>query len=260
MTAGDLAARVRQHTWYHTLDLPGGVTTRGLFDLRHLPAQLPIPASLAGRRCLDVGTSDGFWAFELERRGATEVVAIDVADPRTRDVTYGNTPLDGDVARGVSTFALAASALASKVEWRDLGVYDLTPDTAGTFDFVFIGSLLLHLRDPVRALLAVRSVLRDGGHLLSHDSISLSMSVRAPRLPVAVLHGQSEQEWWIPNRAGRIREIESAGFRVLRTGGVTWVKWRGPRATWPALRRHPLLAATLMVKGVPNTWVLAEPR
>jgi hypothetical protein len=34
--------------WYHTFDLPGGIVTPGLFDHR----KLPIPASLAGLRCL----------------------------------------------------------------------------------------------------------------------------------------------------------------------------------------------------------------
>ena len=38
------------------------------------------PQSLRGKRCLDVGTYDGFWAFEMERRGAAEVVAVDVLD------------------------------------------------------------------------------------------------------------------------------------------------------------------------------------
>jgi hypothetical protein len=32
--------------------------------------RLPWPSSLAGMRCLDIGTMDDFWAFELERRGA----------------------------------------------------------------------------------------------------------------------------------------------------------------------------------------------
>jgi hypothetical protein len=38
-----------------------------------------LPADLTGRRALDVGSFDGFSAFELERRGA-DVVAIDVED------------------------------------------------------------------------------------------------------------------------------------------------------------------------------------
>jgi len=41
------------------------------------PAAKILPADLSGRRALDVGTFDGFWAFELERRGA-EVVAADL--------------------------------------------------------------------------------------------------------------------------------------------------------------------------------------
>ena len=42
-----------------------------------------LPASLAGKTALDVGTADGFWAFEMERRGAARVVAIDL--PRLGD-------------------------------------------------------------------------------------------------------------------------------------------------------------------------------
>lgn len=44
-------------TWYHTLDLPSGPTP-GEYDLRSTVAKLPFPPSLAGRRCLDVGTHD----------------------------------------------------------------------------------------------------------------------------------------------------------------------------------------------------------
>jgi len=37
------------------------------------------PTSLEGKTALDAGTGDGFFAFEMERRGAERVVAIDVA-------------------------------------------------------------------------------------------------------------------------------------------------------------------------------------
>ena len=55
--------------WYHTLELPGGIVTPGWFDLRGVVDRLPWP-DVRGKRCLDVGTYDGFYAFELERRGA----------------------------------------------------------------------------------------------------------------------------------------------------------------------------------------------
>src|SRR5947209_6916182 len=62
--------------WYHTIDLAPGVATPGHIDLRRTAPRV-LPDDLSGLRALDVGTFDGFWAFELERRGA-EVTAIDV--------------------------------------------------------------------------------------------------------------------------------------------------------------------------------------
>src|SRR5882762_3529258 len=66
--------------WYHTIELAPGLVTPGWFDTREVARELPIPETLAGMRCLDVATFDGFWAFEMERRGAEEVVAIDLLD------------------------------------------------------------------------------------------------------------------------------------------------------------------------------------
>ena len=76
----DLAARVASVPWYHTIDVAPGLATPGEYDLRPVAQRIPLPASLAGLRCLDVGTHDGFWAFEMEKRGAAEVLAIDLDD------------------------------------------------------------------------------------------------------------------------------------------------------------------------------------
>src|SRR3954447_16198616 len=99
--------------WYHTLELPDGTVTPGWFDLRALPDRL-LPASLAGRRCLDVGTFDGFWAFAMERRGAAEVVAVDLLDPRQWDWPAAAPVLDEIAARKRGDgFLLAREALRS---------------------------------------------------------------------------------------------------------------------------------------------------
>ena len=66
----DLRSRVRAAgPWYHTLDLGSGVVTEGMFDLRPVVDRYGLPARMDGMRALDVGTWDGFWAFEMERRG-----------------------------------------------------------------------------------------------------------------------------------------------------------------------------------------------
>ena len=123
-------------------ELAAGVVTPGWWDLRPTAARLPWPGSLAGLRCLDVGTMDGFWAFELERRGAGEVHAIDLVDPAKQDAPYDQrlkrdlTPLAQ--LRG-QTFRAAAELLGSHVQYHDLNVYDLDPGGIGQFDLVLMG-------------------------------------------------------------------------------------------------------------------------
>jgi tRNA (mo5U34)-methyltransferase len=255
-----LTEEVRGLRWYHTIELPGGVVTPGLFDHRRVVRKLPIPPSLAGMRCLDVGTADGFWAFEMERRGAAEVLAIDLIDPSFRDVTVGaaaRTPLpEGEVARAARTFALARDALGSRVAWRNLSVYDLHPDEVGTFDFVFMGSLIVHLRDPVLALQAVRSVTR--GTLLSYDAVSPLLTLLHPRMPAARLRGLARAEWWLPNVACLRQMIRAAGFRIERAGGISFVRRRRARPRIRTALRHPLMHAMLVTLGIPQSWVLAR--
>ena len=207
--------------WYHTLELAPDVVTPGWFDLRPIVERMPWP-DVAGRRCLDVGTYDGFLAFELERRGAAEVVATDIAGeeewdwyPELRDAgPPALAELMGpEKGRG---FRVAAEALGSAVERVELSVYDLDPDRVGRFDVVVCGSLLLHLRDPLRALEAIRTVCR--GHFLSAEEINLPLSLLHPRRPLAALRPH-ELQWSVPNVAGHRDMLVAAGFEVERTGG-----------------------------------------
>src|ERR1700730_2937290 len=57
--------KVTDIDWYHTLDLGNGVVTPGYVDHRDQVDLYGLPASLAGKRCLDVATFDGFWAYEM---------------------------------------------------------------------------------------------------------------------------------------------------------------------------------------------------
>src|SRR6476659_1405170 len=65
-------------TWYHVLDLGDGIRTPGHFDLETTLPHYSLPARLDGLRVLDVGCSDGFFTFEFAKRGAKEVVAVDL--------------------------------------------------------------------------------------------------------------------------------------------------------------------------------------
>ena len=223
----DLRQRVQEQSWYHTIELPGGIVTPGMFDTRGVVQKVPLPASLEGKRCLDIGTWDGFWAFEMERRGAASVTAIDLQDQDKWDWPPV-TRLRGDVERKRAMleefkvenagFKMAHEALGSKVEHRKLSMYDLDPADVGTFDFVFLGSLLLHLRDPVRALSAMRTVV--GGEAVIADTVDAIPSFLRPRTPYARLEGVKRPWWWQPNRAALLTMIESAGFEILEATRV----------------------------------------
>src|SRR5215207_2387989 len=101
-------ARVAELDWWHAIEVAPGVVTPGGWDLRPTAERIPWPASLAGMRCLDIGTMDGFWAFELERRGAAEVIATDIPHSAAAD-PFGPESRPG-VGRG-ETFGIAAELL-----------------------------------------------------------------------------------------------------------------------------------------------------
>jgi tRNA (mo5U34)-methyltransferase len=212
-------------------------------------------------RCLDVGTYDGFFAFELERRGAAEVVATDIADheqwdwpPRIRagGVEYLRQVAGPAKGRG---FEIARELLGSSARLEQVSVYDLSPDRVGEFDVVVCGSLLLHLRDPLGALLAIASVCR--GWLLCTNEVDVRL--RRGR-PLARLDGLSDLcQWWLPNAAGHRRMVEAGGFDVEREAGPYPVPFgvaHPPVRTTPKTLARQLLAGG---QGVPHHAVLARP-
>jgi tRNA (mo5U34)-methyltransferase len=253
--------------WYHTLDLGNGVVTPGWMDLRPVVHRLPWP-EVRGKRCLDVGTYDGFFAFELERRGAASVVATDISDhaqwdwpraDRERGAEY-LAMVAGEKGRG---FAVAHEALGSAVEKREISVYELSPEAVGEFEVVVCGSLLLHLKDPVRALEAIRSVCAPGAWFLSAEQVDPVLTLLSPRRPATWFRAGHQTQWQLPNVPGLRAMVESAGFQVERAvrpyavpfgagyqrGGVLGVR---------ALAHRALTALVTRGRGVPHAAVLAR--
>ena len=264
MTA-DLAAAVAGARWYHAMELPGGIVTPGDYDMTDTAGRIPLPKSLVGRRCLDVGTRDGFWAFEMERRGAEEVVAIDLDDPEKLDFPEPRPRLAAatreSLERRQSAFHIAHRALGSEVDRRNLSVYDLTTEQAGRFQFAFIGTLLLHLRNPVDALAAIRRVLEPDGRLMSNDAVSLSLTLLRPRTPAAEVVMQSPRPyWWVPNAAGRRQLVRAAGYEIERAGGPYLMRYGAGWERPGRPRELRLLIQQLALRrGAPHTWILARP-
>jgi SAM-dependent methyltransferase len=220
----DIAAEVERHgTWYHVLELPGGVVTGGYADLRALVPDA-LPADLAGRRCLDVGTFDGFWAFAMEQRGAAEVVALDLSDPAEADMLpttrakLERGELD-DIVWGEG-FRIAHAALGSAVRRVESNVHALTPElVGGPVDLVLCGTLLQHLRDPVGALERIGDALVPGGELVVVETV-----INAPRAmrgrPYAEFRGHRGgglYTWWVASDEALADWLATAGFERIET-------------------------------------------
>lgn len=150
MTPETIRRLIAEHgRWWHEIELAPGIITPGDDSNRmKLPIldELGLPRDLRGARALDIGCSDGYFSFELEKRGA-DVVAIDFVPE-----TY-------------TGFATARAILDSRVDYRMDNVYNLAPESYGAFDVVLFMGVLYHLRNPLGALDSIRSVVKEGASL-----------------------------------------------------------------------------------------------
>jgi len=139
----DFSAELFKAGWYHSLELPGGRVIDGFLSLAELKerfAEFPLPPNLSGKRVLDIGTWDGWFAFEAERRGAN-VVAVDNIEQEN--------------------FHYARRELASKVVYEIAEVYELRDRGFAPFDYTFFLGVLYHLRHPLLALEIVCELTTD---------------------------------------------------------------------------------------------------
>jgi tRNA (mo5U34)-methyltransferase len=236
--ASTLAATIAQESWYHTIELPGGMVTSGWFDHRPLLPHYGLPEDMSGSRALDVGTADGFWAFEMERRGA-EVVALEL--PRLSDRDFPPTVKrlirsQADTSPG-RRFELARRALGSKVELVRLAIYDIEPSRLGKFDFVHAGDVLVHLRDPVGGLAAICSVTSGQAHIA--DVIDPRIAAGPGTDPnLAAYHGGWDvTTWWVPSAQTLAQMALDAGFADVKVQGTYRLDMRGGQGPWRALLR-----------------------
>src|SRR6202453_30412 len=93
--------------FYNSIELPNGSVIPGLQTIdqqRWRIAQFPIPQDLRGKRVLDIGAWDGWFSFEMERRGA-DVTSIDCVE--------------------APHFVELHRKLSSKADYRILEIYEL---------------------------------------------------------------------------------------------------------------------------------------
>jgi tRNA (mo5U34)-methyltransferase len=233
------ADEVASYSWYHTIELPDGTVTRGTYDHRPLVPHYGLPDDLRGKRALDVGSWDGFWAFELERRGA-EVTSVDLETFAELDLPP---PLHEFASERPPHFSfrtgidIARRRLGSSLELVSSSIYDLEPDRVGMFDFVHTGDILLHLRDPVLALQHLHSVT--SGEALIADCFDPTLDEMGMGSGLTRYQGGwYDVTWWMPALSTLCQMVTDAGFadvEVVNTYRLNYVT--GETGYWRAAIR-----------------------
>lgn len=208
MRFNQAAKLAKSNGWWHSFDFPGGERVEGVRGTEELQAHLarfPLPASLAGKRVLDIGAWDGWFSFEMERRGA-DVTAVDCWDnPRFRH---------------------AHGRFGSRVRYLLRDVYDLTPREIGHFDIVLFFGVLYHLKHPLLALEKVCAVARDMVLVESHVLDAGMRQVRAAKQALMEFYETDElagqtDNWTAPNARCLLAMCRTAGFPRARLEAVS---------------------------------------
>jgi tRNA (mo5U34)-methyltransferase len=206
--------------WFHNMVLDGVETAPDHFLGDYPRAKFRrfasiVPEDLGGKSVLDVGCNAGFYAFEMKRRGASRVVAIDSDD------------------RYLAQARLASEVLGHEIELRKLDVYRVA-ELRERFDLVLFMGVLYHLRHPLLALdrlfdhvvgerMLFQSLLRgpatitpiDLDYAFEEKQIFLRQGYPAIYF-VEHSYASDWTNWWIPNRAGVEAMLRSAGFAIER--------------------------------------------
>ncbi len=205
--------------WYHRIELPGGVVTKGVNPL-HAPAYR-LPADLTGKRVLDVGAWDGYWTFEALKRGAREAVAID-------DFSDYLGHLKPEERHAWKSFDLCREALGhseSKCRRIEIDLYEIDEKKlGGKFDVVFCFGTLYHLRHPLLGLDKLSAVCEPGGQIIVESQICDDYSAYrglgqgypgnqmvAEFFPTNELAG-NVTNWWAPSLTCLKGLVYAAGF------------------------------------------------
>ena len=148
------AVLARFRDWFYAFTFTNGAATQApsadVGRIHQDRADLIFPLldeMYAGRweqlSCLDVACHQGWFAFQAAARGAGNVLGLDLRDEHV------------EMARAVRSVARLGN-----IDFRRQNLYEIGPESVGTFDVTFFLGVLYHLENPLGALRAVRSVTR----------------------------------------------------------------------------------------------------
>jgi len=158
-------------------------------------------APLSGRRILDVGCGNGYFALRMLGDGASFVVGI---DPMLLFV--------------FQFFAVNHFLAADDIHILPLRLQEL-PDVKHFFDTTFSMGVLYHQRDPLEHLVQLRQTLRPGGELVL-ETLIVPGAASAVRVPDN-RYARMRNIWHLPTVAALEGWLQQAGFTDITLADIT---------------------------------------
>jgi hypothetical protein len=173
------------------MDLPvvGTVSSGYGWDLRGRFDDYTGHVPMTGKTFLDVGTASGFLSFEAEKRGAI-VTSFDAeSDHQIQYVPGSERDCMAELQGRRNSYWFSHRALNSKAVVRYGDIYCLG-QLLPPYEIVFMGQILVHLRDPLEAL--------HQASLIASETLIISEGSFESDRPTAVLVGGRAipYAWW----------------------------------------------------------------
>lgn len=242
-------------TFYQTIELPDLGVFEGSWDHRATESEYFGNTVFRDKRVLDVGPANGYFSFEMERRGAT-VTALDLGEDADWDAVPHpyldkallRSELRKSVKRVENAFHFSAAALGSSVRLAHGSVYD-TAQIVDPVDVALMSNVLQHFRDPFRALEEVAKVVKE--RLIVSESLwDENPKSRSMRLIPSVQSPHVTQSWWIVPPPVVVEILRLLGFPKV-TVSFHYQRFNGSSTDAARLVRHYTVCADRFV-GLSN--------
>ncbi|MBN9508490.1 MAG: DUF1698 domain-containing protein [Alphaproteobacteria bacterium] len=194
---------VPKFRWVHAIDLGDGAETPGVWGKGN-PSITEALADIDWRnkKVLDVGCWDGMYSFYAEARGAFPVYATDLITQRDFS--------------GQPTFQLAHAIRNSRIlYYPNVSVYNVEVLGIRDFDVVIFSGVYYHLKDPVRALTALRRVMKEGAIIIVEGAVLEDVGCFAKFYYKDHFCGD-KSNWWVPTVNCLRQWVECSFLRIVR--------------------------------------------
>jgi SAM-dependent methyltransferase len=214
--------------FYHCMDIPGHGEVLGQWDLRGRERIYLGGVDLYGKSVLEVGTASGFMAFWMESQGA-DVTSFDLDEHQEWDIVeFAGRDRTAALAARKSAIRMINNAwwfvhdrMQSNAKVVYGSVYNLDK-IKQTYDVVTVCSVMLHLRDPFRAL--VQAAARSHDKIIVTDLASRHFfGADAPETAQYSMHffprvsnNGPDDTWWVVSETLAEEFLRILGFRNIQ--------------------------------------------